>query len=227
MISSSTEATAATTVRSKEILRLESGLEDKHPPRATWFFPLLPLLLSLLLAACASPTPPPQLYQLRAAPPVPVVPVSGQQVLQLLQPVALPELLERDALLVPQGQAGVQALAGHRWAEPLRDAVPRLLRQDLAAQLGENRVWVAPLPTGVVVTRQLRVEILSLQTNADRNAVALQARWTLSDPSGRTAPEVQTTQINVASASSEPDAWVAAHRLALWRLAERLALALK
>ena len=209
-------------------------MRDKNTLWATrvqLHLPVVPLLLCLplclLLAACASPTPPPQLYQLRAAPPVPVVPVASQQVLQLLQPVALPELLEREALLVPQGQAGVQALTGHRWAEPLRDAVPRLLRQDLAALLGESRVWVAPLPAGVVVTRQLRIEVLVLQTGADRNAVSLQARWTLSDPSGRTAPEVQTTQITAASAGSEPDAWVAAHRLALWRLAERLAQALK
>ena len=150
--------------------------------------PVLCWLLCLVLAACASPPPPPQLYQLRALPPVPVVSVSSQQVLQLLQPVALPELLERDALLVPQGQAGVQALVGHRWAELLRDAVPRLLRQDLAALLGENRVWVAPLPAGVVVTRQLRVEILALQIAANRNTVSLQARWTLSDPSGRAPP---------------------------------------
>jgi uncharacterized lipoprotein YmbA len=151
--------------------------------------------------------------------------VPGAQVLQLMLPVTLPEMLERDALLLPQGQAGVQALAGHRWAEPLRDAVPRLLRQDLAALLGDARVWLAPLPAGVAVTRQLRVEVLALQVSADRAAVALQARWTLSDPSGRTPPVVQNTQFTVPSAGSEPDAWVAAHRLALWRLAEQVAQA--
>ena len=59
----------------------------------------------------------------------------------------LPEVLERDALLMPQGQAGLEALQGHRWAEPLRDAVPRLLRQDLATLLGEARVWSAPIST--------------------------------------------------------------------------------
>ena len=180
-------------------------------------------IVAALLAACAAPAPPPQLYQLRAAPPLPVVPVPTAQVLQLLLPVGLPELLERDALLVPQGQAGVQALAGHRWAEPLRDAVPRLLRQDLAALLGEARVWVAPVPAGVVVTRQLRVEVLALQVTADRSAVMLQARWTLTDPGGRAAPMVQTELITVPSGGAEPDAWVAAHRLALWRLAERAA----
>ena len=184
-----------------------------------------------LLGACANNAPAPALYQLRAEPPVavaaasPAVASAGTPVLQLLLPVALPEVLDRDALVVAQGVAGVQALPGHRWAEPLRDAVPRLLRQDLALLLGEARVWIAPVPAGVVVTRQLRVEVQVLQTVADRSAVALQARWTLSDPLGRTAPVVQTTQLNVPTGGSEPGAWVAAHRLALWRLAEQVAKA--
>lgn len=187
----------------------------------------LPLLWLALLGACASPVMPPTLYQLRAAPPLPVQAVAGTQVVQLLSPVAVPESLQRDTLLVPQGQGGVQALAGHRWAEPLADAVPRLLRQDLAALWGDSRVWAAPLPAGVVVTRQLRVEILALQADAQRSAVLLQARWTLSDPSGRTAPQVQTTQITAPSTGTDVDALAAAHRLALWRLAEQVAQALR
>ena len=195
---------------------------------------LAALWLAGLLAACASPAPPPALYQLRSAPPVPVqavpvpLPMSAPgQVLQLLLPVALPEALQRDALLLPQGQAGLQALAGHRWAEPLADAVPRLLRQDLAALLGEARVWAAPLPAGVVITRQCRVEILNLLATPDRSAVVLQARWTLSDPSGRSAPVVQTMQISVPAAGPDVDALVSAHRLALWRLAEQVAQAVR
>jgi uncharacterized lipoprotein YmbA len=33
-------------------------------------------------------------------------------------PVRVPDYLNRDAVLLPQGQSGLQALAGHRWAEP-------------------------------------------------------------------------------------------------------------
>lgn len=187
----------------------------------------LSLAVAGLLAACASPAPPAALYQLRGAPPVPVQPVPGTQVLQLLQPVALPEALQRDSLLLPQGQAGLQALPGHRWAEPLADAIPRLLRQDLAALLGEARVWTAPLPAGVAITRQCRVEILSLLPTPDRTAVVLQARWTLSDPTGRSAPVVQTARISAPSAGPDVDALVAAHRLALWRLAEQVTQGLR
>jgi uncharacterized protein len=189
--------------------------------------PLLPLALAALLSACASPAPPPALYQLRGAPPVPVQAVPGVQVLQLLLPVALPEALQREAFMLPLGQSGLQPVAGQRWAEPLADAVPRLLRQDLAALLGEARVWAAPLPAGVTITRQCRVEILVLLATPDRSAVVLQARWTLSDPTGRSAPQVQTAQIHVPAARPDVDALVAAHRLALWRLAEQVAQAVR
>jgi hypothetical protein len=189
--------------------------------------PALALLPALALAGCASSVPAPRLYQLRAAPPVAVVAVASNAVLQLMTPLRLPEVLDREALLVPQGQSGVQALDGQRWAEPLRDAVPRLLRQDLAALLGEARVWTAPLPAGVAVTRQLRVEVLAFEARADRGAVRLQARWSLADPAGSTAPQVRTIEIEAPSTGTDADALVAAHRLALWRLAERIAAAVR
>jgi uncharacterized protein len=197
-------------------------------------------VLAASLVGCAGTSAPIQLYQLRAAPPVavaavaaaatvvPVVPVTPAvaptpAVWQLAMPVRVPDYLDRDAVLVPQGQAGLQALPGQRWAEPLRESVPRLLRADLAALLGEARVWSAPLPAGVQVTRLLRVELLALESNAERSAVVLRARWSISDPNGRAAPEAHSAAFDVPSAGLEVDSLVAAHRMALWRLAERIA----
>ena len=51
-------------------------------------------------------------------------------------------------MLLRQGAASLQPLGAARWAEPLRDAVPRLLRQDLATLLGPAQVWSAPPATG-------------------------------------------------------------------------------
>jgi uncharacterized protein len=186
----------------------------------------LPLLLS-----CAGSSAPVQLYQLRAEAPMAAPTASAgttpsKAVWQLALPVKVPDYLDRDAVLVPQGQAGLQALAGQRWAEPLRDSVPRILRADLGALLGEAQVWTAPLPANLTVNRLLRVELLALEANAQRSAVVLRARWSITPShSGQAneAPLVQTATIGVPSASSDVDALVAAHRLALWRLAERIA----
>ncbi len=177
------------------------------------------------LAACASPAPPLQFYRLPSAVPVAVpaaiVPAAGA--VQLMSPVRLPDYLDRDALLVPSGATGLQPLAGQRWAEPLRDSVPRLLRQDLATLWGEANVWAAPVPAGVRIARQLRVELLAFDVTPDRSGVTLQARWTWVEAAGGAAPVAQSALITAPAASPSPDALVAAHRLALWRLAERLA----
>ncbi len=186
---------------------------------------LVVVLVAVLLVACGTPLPPPQLYQLRSAPPVAVQALTTAPTVQLLWPVAVPELLQRDAIMVSRDAAGVQALSGHRWAEPLRDAVPRLLRQDLALLLGDSRVWVAPLPAGLVVQRQLRVELLTLQADAGRSSVQLQARWTLSDPAVRAPVVTRVESLAVAVVGGDIDAVVVAHRQALWLLAERLSRA--
>lgn len=182
------------------------------------------LLAAALLAGCAGSSPPVQLVVLRIAPPASVVQTAPSPwVWQLATPVHVPDYLDRDAVLVPQGQAGLQALPGYRWAEPLRESLPRLLRQDLATLLGEARVWAAPVPPGVQITRQLRVELLAFEANSQRSAVTLRARWTITDPSAAAAPIVDTALLTVPSAGTDVDDLVAAHRLAMWRLAERIA----
>lgn len=204
------------------------NLYDRLFNRRLWVCGLL-VLQAAVLAGCGTPLPPPQLYQLRSAAPVERAAGAGAAdlraalALQLQLPVALPELLDRDSIVVAQGQAGVQVLSGHRWAEPLRDAVPRLLRQDLAALMGNGTVWVAPLPAGLVVQRLLRVELLTLQADRARSSVQLLARWTLSDPTGRTPVRTQLENLTVPVVGSDIDALVVSHRLVLWRLAERLA----
>ena len=202
--------------------RRATAVSTKLRPAAA----LLPVLA--LLVACSSTPQPVQLYRLAAAPPASAVAAAGATtgtpaaVWQLVPPVRLPEYLDRDAILVPTGQSGLQALAGHRWAEPLRESVPRLLRQDLATLLGESRVWGAPLPAGVVVTQQLRVEVLALEPAPDRSAVTLQARWSVVDAAGKAPPRVDSAIIVAPAAAGTIDDLVAAHRLALWRLAERI-----
>jgi len=170
------------------------------------------------------------MYQLRAEPPGAVTPpAAGTAVAPSLQLLAmsLPELLERDAILVPQGRAGVQALAGHRWAEPLRDGLPRVLRQDLARVLGVAQVWVAPVPAGVAVRQQLRLDVLSLQADEARRAVTLQVRWTLIDSSGAQPALTRVETVSAPVQGADVDAIAVAHRLALWRLAEVLAVQIK
>lgn len=147
----------------------------------------------------------------------------GAPVWQLMAPVALPGHLDRDALLLPQGSAGrLQAQGQVRWAEPLRDAVPRLLRLDLSRALGAP-VWAAPLPPGLQPTHQLRVELLALDVQPGGRSVLLQARYSVADAQGRRAPRAGDLRLVVHATGTDADALVLAHRQALAQLATQLA----
>lgn len=204
----------------------ENGMTSSHRALRT----LAALAIAGGLLGCAS-APPARLVHLPAAPPpgaalapagAAVTPPAAADTWLLQGPIRLPDYLDRDALLLREGQAGLQRLAGFRWAEPLRDSVPRLLRADLARLLGEGRVWTLPLPTGVQPTRQLRLEVLAFEADAAQRQVSLQARWSLAWTDGRTPPLAQASTLQVAVDGSGADALAAAHRLAVWQLAERV-----
>ena len=195
------------------------------------------LLLNLGLVACASPLPPIRWVRLPVDPPGLAGPQAGialanpappaaagapAEVWQLMAPLSLPGHLDRDALMLPQGSAGLQPLGSTRWAEPLRDAVPRLLRSDLSRVLGAT-VWAAPLPPGVRISRQLRVELLALDVTPDARGVALQARWSVADPAGTRLPRVVQQAFVVRADGPDADALAGAHRLALYQLAQAIA----
>lgn len=183
-----------------------------------------PALMAMGCAGTAAP--PTQWYELRAEPPEPQpVPKPGDgAVWEVSGQVRLPGALDRDTLVVSTGAASLVPLAGHRWAEPLRDSVPRRLVADLALLRGERLVWRAPSPAGVNVTRQLRVEVDSLMADSARQLLRLQARWSLTDVQGGTTPPVLgQADIDVPLANASPDALAAGHRMAVWRLAQRIA----
>jgi uncharacterized lipoprotein YmbA len=154
--------------------------------------------------------------------PSPATQAAVPGVWQLMAPLPLPGHLDRAALLVPQGSAGLQPLGGTRWAEPLVDAVPRLLREDLAREFG-TPLWSTPLPPGVLPTRQLRVAFSAFDVGADGRSVELRARWSLADARGRSAPEVFETSFTTPAAGSSAEALALAHRQALALLARRIA----
>jgi uncharacterized lipoprotein YmbA len=196
----------------------------------------------LLLAGCGSAPPPDRLLRLplaavaatsasasptvAAAPPAAAAAAAASpapEPWQLVLPVAVPSYLDTSALLVPDPGAGLAPLPGVRWAEPLRDAVPRLLRHDLAQLRGDAGPWTAPLPPGLVAAR-LRVELLAFEAEPDGGAVRLAARWSIARADG-SALQAARAELRVPVTGAGPDALVLAHRQALRQLAERIARA--
>ena len=209
-------------------------MKSTHAPLQRLWLGGLCLVTVAALMACATSAPP-QLLHLRTQLPdaagrnVPstTTPASASATAsatnwQLVTPVRLPDYLDRDALLVPQGQAGLQTIPGYRWAEPLRESVPRVLRQDLAMLLGEDRVWTSPVPDSVVIDQQLRIELLAFESNAERTAAVLQARWIVTKKGSASLGRSHSATLTVPSKGADADSLVAAHRQALWLFAQRI-----
>lgn len=188
----------------------------------------LTLTLSLAaLSGCTSPGPPPSSYRLGLDTPAHTAPATplpaSAQVWQLQRSVHLPAYLDRETLQLPSADNSLETLPGHRWAEPLRDAIPRVLQRDLALWLNTPQVWVGPPPAAWPVTRQIRVDILAFEALPSRAAVRLQARWSIESAPGQHGPVVAQADLLAASEGPAPAQLVQAHRLALWRLAECVA----
>lgn len=178
----------------------------------------------LLLAGCASTQAPTRWYELKSEPPeaVPAPRPGTGAVWELSALLPLPGTLERDTLVVASGVAGVAPLVGHRWVVPLRDSIPARLAADLALLRGEGRVWLSPAPAGVVVTRRLRVAIDMLLADEARQTLRLRARWWFTSEPLSGPPTTDAADIDIVLTDRSADQLAAAHRLALWRLAQRI-----
>ena len=98
---------------------------------------------ALALGGCAAPLPPPTLYALESTPLAAAAgaPFRGTVA---IGPTSVAELIDRSQIVQRTAPNRIEVLDAHRWAEPLRAAVPRVLAAQLAARLGEPRVAVAP-----------------------------------------------------------------------------------
>jgi uncharacterized protein len=172
-----------------------------------WIQHIATALLALTLAACASAP-----VALVALPPAPAAPTqrtqSGQTTI-LLRQVVVPGYL--DAYPVIIGRDGNTLIVSHRmeWAEPLADAVARVLRDALSQRMSAARVLIAG--DGHIPDADLSVEFLAL--DPQHGALRLDAKWsfacTVRDRTihaGRTAFEIPleaATAPAVATATAE------------------------
>jgi uncharacterized protein len=199
--------------------------------------------LMATMAGCGAIAPPAmRWYRLPMEPP-PGAPASRPQagaapVWELAPALPMPEMLERDTLLVEEGAAGIRLLHGHRWAEPLRDTLPRLMQRDLEWWL--PGLWPAPAPTAVPVAGRIQVQLLGLLGSLPLQQVRASARWVVTPApeadahananatprSGRAPPRARQDEIQVPWTGTSAESLVVAQRAALWELAARIAASL-
>lgn len=134
--------------------------------------------------------------------------------------VSLPELVDRPQLVLPGEGARVVLLETHRWAEPLKSSIPRLLAEDLSRLIGPERVSFAPQYAAGRAEYRIFVDFQRFE--AIKKAVVIDALWTIR-PSGTGKTVAKRSQITEPLAGSGYDALAAAYSRALGRLASEMA----
>jgi len=182
----------------------------------------LALALALALAGCGSP-PKTSYYTLapRGDPrPAAVAQPASSPIGVTVGPVTLPDLVDRPNLVVRTAENQVTLLDQHRWAEPLKREIPRVLAGHLSRLLGTPRVSVFPNGAGGPGDVRVRIDIQRFESVPGQEAL-LEAFWTVTPPTGE--PRAGRWTVRVPVTGPGYDALVAAHGVALERLGEELA----
>lgn len=175
------------------------------------------LLLLLLVAACGT-APKEHFYTLSSPPPAESnVPAT---ITIAITGVAVPESVDRTPMVIRTGPNQVDIEDLHRWAEPLKAAIPRVLAANLAGELGTARVVAGRYAQGQGADYRVTVDVRRFESSFAEGAT-LEADWTVAGPSG--APITGHTLAREAAAPGDHAGIAAAHSRALARLAKEIA----
>lgn len=175
------------------------------------------------LAACGT-TSRESFYVLEGpATPAPVAQAPAMSV--FVGPVIVPEAVDRTPMVIRTSPNQVDVEDFHRWAEPLKSAIPRVVADDLAQELGNARVGFTRAAALAPVDYRVAIEIQRFDSSLTDGAT-IDASWTLTSTRG-TAPRTGRTVAHEPVAEPTHAAVAAAHSRALARIARDIATALK
>lgn len=95
-----------------------------------------------------------------------------------LGPVALPEYLDREAIVTRMGPNRLAVHDNHRWAGSFQSEISRVLAADLSRLAQVKQVVIFPWSMQIEPDLRFRVEILSFEGDLDKQ-VTLKAAWSL------------------------------------------------
>jgi len=95
-------------------------------------------------------------------------------------PVLIPGYLNRLQIVTRSAGDDVEISMYHRWAEPLENGIAQVLANNLAAQVGSERIAVFPWRGGIARVLDYQVAVMVLRfEGVPGGQVTLDARWRL------------------------------------------------
>ena len=178
---------------------------------------VIPALLLLTLAACAS-SPPTRFFALDPTSAAAPAAASGAPV--KIDAVHIPPALDRNSMVRGESDNQLQISSEDRWAGDLGEMIRRVLTQDLAGRLPGDMV-IAPDSPAPPNARGIVIDILTFQPQAT-GEVVLDADWTLLEGT-HSNPVLRRSVHLTGSAAASAQGEAAAMSMLLGQLADSIA----
>jgi uncharacterized protein len=187
--------------------------------------------LELLSCATLGPKPDPSrfftLTPIPQAEQVPAKIASGSGQISLgLGPIKFPGYLDREELVSRVSQNRFAIAENDRWAESLADNFTRVLAQNLAALLRNDRITLYPWPSNRRPAYRVEIEVLRFETDASRNAQLL-ALWSVREAGENMPPTLRESRLTRPLKGTSTEESVAALSEALGDLSQEIAEAVR
>ncbi len=182
--------------------------------------------LGMLLAACIN-TPLPDYYVITPeTSSTREIPIANLREIALgLGPVTIPETVNRPNIVTPMDNNQLLVAEYHRWSEPLRDNITRVMMANIAQQLSLDKLYPYPWLRNQI-DYQVRLDVIQM-LGALRRQVFLQVRWQIltgDRPAKLLKTKISEFRVPVNERGYSP--MVAAYSQAVGALSDEIALEL-
>jgi uncharacterized protein len=179
----------------------------------------------LLAAACGGLAPQENYYTLSAQPSP--APVTMDSPLSLhVGPVSVPEVVDRVQMVLRTSPNQVEISDTHRWAEPLKTAIARVLADTLSRELRTARVFASRQGAVSPVDYRIAVEVQRFESSLESGAT-IDAVWTVASTKKDGAIRNGRTVAQEPSTTRDAQGLAAAHSRALDRIGRDIAAAIR
>jgi len=189
--------------------------------RISWRAMLAALGAATAIIAGCGTTPNPVFYTLRS----PEAAATGSSAMSVVVgPVTLPAVVDRPQLVTSSGENRVELHEFHRWAQPLRTEIPRVIAARVGRQLGTANTGISSDVAINDPDYRVLIDVQRFDLRLGESAT-VEAIWTVRSRSGGTRTGHTLAEERTADASY--DALIAAQRRALSALSRDIAGSIK
>jgi uncharacterized protein len=151
--------------------------------------------------------------------------MGSRQILVGLGPIKMPAYLDRQEVVTRVAPNRLELSGEDRWAEPLDSDFTRVLAQNLAAELGTQRITFYPWYNTTRVDFQVKVNVYRFESDKD-GKVDLTAHWQVLSGTGKLLIVRDSSYTETAKPGDTSEAAAAMSR-ALGRLSREIASAIE